>query len=107
MEAPDRELLRIAQGVQTHRHARRQDRSKLRLHNPYGRRRDKLPMNRRGTLMRMARGQTRSPRRLRGLSRTSLTRPSVTISGVLTAARIACSNQRGAMEGVTFSTSDT
>ena len=38
-------FLRQAQGVQTHRHARRQDRSKLRLHDPSGRGRDKLPMN--------------------------------------------------------------
>jgi transposase len=38
-------LLRKAQGVQTHRHARRQDRSELCLHDPSGRRRDKLLMN--------------------------------------------------------------
>jgi hypothetical protein len=45
MAASHRKLLRQAQGVQTHRHARRQNRSKLRLHDPSGRRRDKLPMN--------------------------------------------------------------
>jgi hypothetical protein len=37
--------LRQAQGVQTHRHACRQDRSKLRLPDPSGGRCDKRPMN--------------------------------------------------------------
>jgi transposase len=41
----NRELLRQAQGVQTHRNARMQDRSELRLHDPSGRSRDKLAMN--------------------------------------------------------------
>jgi transposase len=46
MMAPsDRELLRQAQGVQTHRPARRQNRSEIRRHDPHHRRRDKLPMN--------------------------------------------------------------
>ena len=31
--------------LKTHRHARRQDRSKIRLHDPFRRCRDKLPMN--------------------------------------------------------------
>ena len=34
MATPDRELLLQAQGVQTHRHARRQDRPKLHRHDP-------------------------------------------------------------------------
>jgi hypothetical protein len=41
----DREPLRQPQGVQTHRHARRQNRSELLGHDPSRRRRDKLPMN--------------------------------------------------------------
>ncbi|MGF6312592.1 hypothetical protein ABIB82_006485 [Bradyrhizobium sp. i1.8.4] len=45
MAASHRKLLRQAQGVQTHRHARRQDRSELRFHDPSRRSRDKLPMN--------------------------------------------------------------
>jgi len=43
MEAFDRELLRQTQRVQTHRHARRQNRSELLRHDPYRRCRDKLP----------------------------------------------------------------
>src|SRR6267378_2911284 len=45
MAASNRELLLQTEGIQTHRHARRQDRSELRLHDPSGRSRDKLPMN--------------------------------------------------------------
>jgi len=45
MAASHREFLRQAQGVQTYCNARRQDRSKLRLHDPSRRSRDKLPMN--------------------------------------------------------------
>ena len=41
----DRKLLLQAQGVQTHRHARRQDRHKLRRHHQSCRSRDKLAMN--------------------------------------------------------------
>ena len=42
---PDRKLLRQTQGVQAHRHARRQDRSKLHGHDPSRRSRHKLAMN--------------------------------------------------------------
>jgi transposase len=45
MAPPDRELLRQAQGVQTHRHARRQNRPELRRHDPHRRRRDTLTVN--------------------------------------------------------------
>ena len=45
MAPSHRELLRQAQGVQTHRNARRQDRSELRRHDPPRRSRDKLSMN--------------------------------------------------------------
>ena len=45
MAPSHRELFRQAQGVQTHRNARRQDRSELRLHDPSGGSCDKLPMN--------------------------------------------------------------
>jgi transposase len=45
MAASDRELLRQAQGVQTHRHAHRQNRSKLRSHHPSRRRRHRITMN--------------------------------------------------------------
>ena len=43
--APDREFLLQAQGIQTHRDAGRQNRSKLRSHHPSRRSRDKLTMN--------------------------------------------------------------
>ena len=43
--APDREFLLQAQGIQTHRDAGRQNRSKLRSHHPPRRSRDKLTMN--------------------------------------------------------------
>ena len=43
--SPDRKLLLQAQGIQTHRHARRQNRPKLRRKYPSRRSRDKLPMN--------------------------------------------------------------
>jgi hypothetical protein len=43
--APDREFLLQAQGIQTHRDASRQNRSKLRSHHPPRRSRDKLTMN--------------------------------------------------------------
>jgi len=42
---PDREFLLQAQGIQTHRDAGRQNRSKLRSHHPPRRSRDKLTMN--------------------------------------------------------------
>ena len=38
------ELLRQTEGIETSRHARRQDRPKLRFHDPSGRSRDKLPI---------------------------------------------------------------
>ena len=45
MAPPDREPLLQAQGIQTHRYARRQNRSELRRQHPPRRSRDKLPIN--------------------------------------------------------------
>ena len=45
MASPDRELLLQAQGVQAHRHARRQDRSELRSYDLSRRRRHQFTMN--------------------------------------------------------------
>ena len=45
MASPDRKLLLQAQGVQAKRHARRQNRSKLRRHHPARRRRNPLALN--------------------------------------------------------------